>query len=148
MSAFPFYNSVNSQVYSLVHCTSNPEGFKLYKSSAWKVFGGQSSTKHNQSDQDQLTFDLNPCSNGLLTVSTDESCFTVSDIAKYLSREFSGCKDVPLNELWHLLSIHPVFPSDGFKDQIKDELKSMYGVTLRMALNPQTGKREQVLSFK
>lgn len=148
VSAFPFYNSVNSQVYSLVHCTSNPEGFKLYKSSAWKVFGGQSSTKHNHGDQDQLTFDLNPCSNGLLTVSTDESCFTVSDIAKYLSREFSRCKDVPLNELWHLLSIHPVFPSDGFKDQIKDELKSMYGVTLRMALNPQTGKREQVLSFK
>ncbi len=37
VAAFPFYNSQNSQVYSLLHCTSNEEGFKLYKKCAWKV---------------------------------------------------------------------------------------------------------------
>ena len=37
VAAFPFYNSQNSQVYSLIHCTSNEEGFKLYKNCAWKV---------------------------------------------------------------------------------------------------------------
>ena len=44
VSAFPFYNTQNSLVYNLIHCTSNKEGFKLYKKSAWKVFGAQSST--------------------------------------------------------------------------------------------------------
>ena len=38
VAAFPFYNSQNSQVYSLIHCTGNKEGFKLYKKSAWKTF--------------------------------------------------------------------------------------------------------------
>ncbi len=34
---------------------------------------------------------------------TDESCFTVRDIAKYLSREFAGRQDVLLDELWNIL---------------------------------------------
>lgn len=148
VSDFPFFNSQNSHVYSLVHCTSNPAGFKLYKSCAWKVFGGQSSTKHTHGIPDQMTFDLGPDSSELLSTTTDKSSFTVPDIARYLSRAFSGRKDVPLDELWNLLDNHPIFPSEGFKKEIKDDLKSMYGVTQRTAFNPSTGKREQLLSFK
>lgn len=57
VSAFPFYNTQNSLVYNLIHCTSNKEGFKLYKKSAWKVFGAQSSTKHSVESR-QLSFNL------------------------------------------------------------------------------------------
>ena len=148
VAAFPFYNSQNSQVYSLLHCTSNEEGFKLYKRCAWKVFGGQSSTKHLHGDQDQLVMDLGSNTNGVISTKTDESCFTVRDIAKYLSREFSGCQNVSLDSLWRHLDHHPIFPSDGFRKEIKDELKSMYGVMQRMEYNSQTGKREYLFSFK
>ena len=44
VAAFPFYNTNNSHMYNLIQCTSHKEGFKLYKKSAWKVFGAQSST--------------------------------------------------------------------------------------------------------
>lgn len=57
VSAFPFYNTQNSLVYNLIHCTSDKEGFKLYKKSAWKVFGAQSSTKHSAENR-QLSFDF------------------------------------------------------------------------------------------
>lgn len=57
VSAFPFYNTQNSLVYNLIHCTSNKEGFKLYKRSAWKVFGAQSSTKHSVENR-QLSFNF------------------------------------------------------------------------------------------
>ena len=103
VAAFPFYNSQNSQVYSLLHCTSNEEGFKLYKKCAWKVFGGQSSTKHLHSNPDQLVMDFGVGTSGIISTQTDESCFTVRDIAKYLSREFAGRQDVLLDELWNHL---------------------------------------------
>lgn len=148
VAAFPFYNSQNSQVYSLIHCTSNEEGFKLYKRCAWKVFGGQSSTKHLHSNPDQLVMDLEMGKYGNISTQTDESCFTVRDIAKYLSREFAGCQNVPLEELWGHLNNHPVFPSDGFKKEIRAELKSMYGVKQRLEYNPTTGKKEYLLSFQ
>ena len=148
VAAFPFYNSQNSQVYSLLHCTSNEEGFKLYKRSAWKVFDGQSSTKNMHGDPNQLVLDFGLDANGIISTKTDESCFTVQDIAKYLSREFSGRKDVPLDELWRHLDNHPVFPSDGFRKEIKDDLKNMYGVTQRLEYNLKTGKKEYLFSFK
>ena len=148
VAAFPFYNSQNSQVYSLLHCTSNEEGFKLYKKCAWKVFGGQSSTKHLHSNPDQLVMDFGVGTSGIISTQTDESCFTVRDIAKYLSREFAGRQDVLLDELWNHLDSHPVFPSDGFRKEIRAELKSMYGVKQRLEYNPTTGKKEYLLSFQ
>ena len=147
VAAFPFYNSQNSQVYSLLHCTSNEEGFKLYKKCAWKVFGGQSSTKHLHSNPDQLVMDFGVGTSGIISTQTDESCFTVRDIAKYLSREFAGRQDVLLDELWNHLDSHPVFPSDGFRKEIRAELKSMYGVKQRLEHNPTSGKKEYLLSF-
>ena len=32
-------------------------------------------------------------------------------------------------EIWQLLDEHPVFPSDGYRKVIKNELKSIYGAT-------------------
>lgn len=148
VSAFPFYNTQNSQVYSLVHCTSNREGFKLYKKCAWKVFGGQSSTKHMHDDPYQLMINLDTDTPASLTVATDESCFNVSDIAKYLNNEFSQRKNVPLDELWDLLDAHPIFPSEGYRKEIKKELTEMYGAIQETRNNPRTGKREILFSFK
>ena len=145
VAAFPFYNSQNSQVYSLIHCTGNQEGFKLYKKSAWKTFGARSSTKNTHFDSNQLTLDFT--GDGLITTSTDESCFTVTDIAKYLSRAFAGRTEVPLQEIWDLLDGHPIFPSEGFRNEIRDELKNTFGATIGTKVNPQTLKKETFVTF-
>ena len=148
VSAFPFFNSQNSLVYNLIHCTSNEAGFSLYKQSAWKVFGGQSSTKHLRTNQDQLVMDFGMPSTGSVSFATDESCYTVRDIAKYLCRTFSGCQDIRLDDLWKVLEKHPIFPSEGFRNEIKAELKNLYGVTQNVERNPISGKREYLFSFR
>ncbi|NBH74083.1 three-Cys-motif partner protein TcmP [Clostridiaceae bacterium] len=145
VGAFPFYNTQNSQLYSLIHCTSNIEGFKLYKQVAWKTFGGKSSTKDTHGDQLQLTFDFN--NDGFFAPATDESCFFVTDIAKYLQRSFAGQSNVPLDSLWQLLDYHPIFPSEGFRKEIRAELKNTYGATFSQITNPVTCKKQTVASF-
>ena len=142
VSAFPFYNSQNSLVYNLIHCTSNKEGFKLYKKSAWKVFGAQSSTKHSAENR-QFSFNLF----GEITEEEDESCLHVIDIAKYLQRSFRGRKQVPLYEMWELLDNHPIFPSEGFRNEIKSDLTDFFGAKIEQIVNPDTEKKEAVISF-
>lgn len=142
VSAFPFYNTQNSLVYNLLHCTSNKEGFMLYKKSAWKVFGAQSSTKHSVENR-QLSFDLF----GEITEEEDESCLHVIDIAKYLQRSFSGRKQVPLDEMWELLDNHPIFPSEGFRNEIKSDLTNFFDAKIEQIVNSETGKKETVISF-
>ena len=141
VSAFPFYNTQNSLVYNLIHCTSNKAGFRLYKKSAWKVFGAQSSTKHSAENR-QLSFNFD----GEIIMEEDDSCLHVVDIARYLDRSFRGRKQVPLNELWELLDNHPIFPSEGFRDEVKNELKT-FGAKIEQIVNPDTGKKETVISF-
>ena len=141
VSAFPFYNTQNSLVYNLIHCTSIKVGFRLYKKSAWKVFGAQSSTKHSAENR-QLSFNFD----GEIVVEEDDSCLHVVDIARYLDRSFRGRKQVPLNELWELLDNHPIFPSDGFRDEVRKELKG-FGAKVEQIVNPDTGKKETVISF-
>ena len=141
VSAFPFYNTQNSLVYNLIHCTSNKVGFRLYKKSAWKVFGAQSSTKRSAENR-QLSFNFD----GEIVVEEDDSCLHVVDIARYLDRSFRGRKQVPLNELWELLDNHPIFPSDGFRDEVRKELKG-FGAKVERIVNPDTGKKETVISF-
>ena len=46
VSSFPLFNKNNSLLYDLIHCTSNKEGFKLFKKCAWKTFEGKSSNKN------------------------------------------------------------------------------------------------------
>ena len=142
VSAFPFYNTQNSLVYNLIHCTSNKEGFKLYKKSAWKVFGAQSSTKHSAENR-QLSFNLY----GEIAEEEDESCLHVIDIAKYLQRNLRGQKQVPLDEMWELLDNHPIFPSEGFRNEIKSDLTGFFDAKIEQIVNPDTGKKETVISF-
>jgi hypothetical protein len=125
VAAFPFFNEKNAIVYNLIHCTGNIEGFKLYKKSAWKTFGGKSSTKDTHGREKQLTLDLE--GTGEMKTYTDEYCYYVKDIADYLQNIFRGQSDVPLSSLWEALDEHPIFPSDGFRPQIKEELKHIYG---------------------
>ena len=124
IAAFPFFNEKNAIVYNLIHCTSNIKGFRLYKQSAWQTFGGKSSTKNTHGLENQLVLDLD----GVDTpkTHTDEFCFYIKDIADYLQKSFNGRSNVPLSDLWALLDNHPIFPSDGFRSQIKNELKQNY----------------------
>lgn len=142
VSAFPFYNTQNSLMYNLIHCTSHKEGFKLYKKSAWKVFGAQSSTKHSP-ESGQLSFNFD----GVITTEADESCFHVIDIAKYLQQSFKGREKVPLDEMWSLLDDHPIFPSDGYRNEIKKDLIEGYDARIEQIVNEETGKKETVISF-
>ncbi len=142
VAAFPFYNTQNSHMYNLIHCTSNREGFKLYKKCAWKVFGAQSSTK-NSPDYGQFRFD----ENGFITTDTDASCFHVRDIAKYLQEHFKGRQMVPLNELWELLDDHPIFPSEGYRNDIKKELVATYGARQEQIYRVEINKKETVINF-
>lgn len=125
IAAFPFFNGKNSLVYDLVHCTSNIAGFKLYKHTAWKTFGGKSSLKNTHGIENQFMLDMDGGSS--LTTHTDENCYYVKDIVDYIQNQFAGQADVPFSELWDLLDEHPVFPSDGYCKIIKSELKSLYG---------------------
>ena len=142
VSAFPFYNTQNSLVYNLIHCTSNKEGFKLYKRSAWKVFGAQSSTKHSVENR-QLSFNFL----GEIAEEEDESCLLVIDIAKYLQRSFRGRKQVPQDEMWELLDNHPIFPSEGFRNEVKGNLTGFFDAKIEQIVSPDTGKKEMVISF-
>lgn len=142
ISAFPFYNTQNSLVYNLIHCTSNKEGFKLYKRSAWKVFGAQSSTKHSVENR-QLSFNFL----GEIAEEEDESCLHVIDIAKYLQRSFRGRKQVPLDEMWELLDNHPIFPSEGFRNEVKGNLTGFFDAKIEQIVSSDTGKKEMVISF-
>ena len=121
MSFFPFFNSKNALVYDLVHCTSNIEGFKLYKKCAWQVFDGQSSGKTRHESGNQLTLFINEHGTQL---NTDGRCFTLSDIVDFIIRKYSSREEVSKKEIWGLLDCHPVFPSDGFKDIISNMLKT------------------------
>lgn len=142
VSAFPFYNTQNSLVYNLIHCTSNREGFELYKKSAWKVFGAQSSTKR-LAESRQFSYNLF----GEIPEEEDESCLHVIDIAKYLQRNFRGRKQVTLDEMWELLENHPIFPSEGFRNEIKHNLTKIFDAKTEQIVNSETGKKETVISF-
>lgn len=128
IAAFPFFNEKNAIVYNLIHCTSNIKGFKLYKQSAWQTFGGKSSTKNTHGNENQIMLDFE--GNGFLKTATDEFCYYIKDIAEYLQTRFDGQTDVLLDDLWAVLDEHPVFPSDGFRNDIKKELKQNYNASV------------------
>ena len=120
VSFFPFFNSKNALVYDLVHCTSNIEGFKLYKKCAWKVFGGQSSGKTSKFAPNQMALNFNM--DGIIH-DVDDNCYTLNNIVDFIIKEYSDRGDVSKDEIWELLDYHPVFPSDGFKKEIASLLK-------------------------
>lgn len=117
VSAFPFFNTRNALLYDLIHCTCHEKGFKLFKKTAWKTFGGKSSTKNTQNIDGQLTFGI---------TNEDEYCYTLDNVAQYLQEHFFGQNDVPKEEVWSLLETHPVYPSEGFARELCSILKNTY----------------------
>ena len=128
IAAFPFFNEKNVLVYNLIHCTSILAGFKLYKRVAWKTFGNKSSMKNTHGMENQLVLDYDGKDD--TKTYTDEYCYYIKDIAEYLQKSFNGKKNVSFDDLWRVLDEHPVFPSDGFKKQIKNELKKYHGAII------------------
>lgn len=90
---------------------------------------------------------MDPKIDSVITVETDESCYTKYDIAKYLQKTFTGRKNVRLDEIWKKLDEHPIFPSI-YKNEIKTELVDMYGAQKIRRYNPETGKNEETISFR
>lgn len=131
VASFPFFNSNNSVVYNLIHCTGHQTGFDLFKSTAWKVFGDQSSGKHvnNSGEYDQLTFDA---LTGEIVSGrkVDDTCYTVRDIAAYLQKKFKGRQDVPKKEVRDYLIEHPVFPVRDYSNKTYAALKHYYGAVI------------------
>ncbi|MEW8994381.1 three-Cys-motif partner protein TcmP [Clostridium sp.] len=125
VSAFPFFNTKNALVYDLVHCTSHEKGFKLFKSTAWKTFGDKSSSKNKQGNNGQLSFDI-LTGETVSVISVDEYCYDVFNMAAYVQNNFKGQNNVPLEKVWYLLDRHPVFPSEGYKKELKNILKKDY----------------------
>ena len=82
-----------------------------------------------------------------LTEDEDKTCLHVLDIAKYLQHSFKGRKQVPLDELWELLDNHPIFPSEGFRNEVKSDLTGFFDAKIEQIMNPDTEKKETVISF-
>ena len=126
VSLAPFYNRTNGKLYSLIHCSANIEGTKLYKKVTWKTFGDKSSMKNTHGVEEQFVLDFN--GDGFLNTVTDEDCYYVKDIAKYIFEKYSAFGRVSLEAMYKDLDVHPIFPSDGYKNEIKAELKERYYV--------------------
>ena len=60
----------------------------------------------------------------------DEYCYDIYSIASYLQDNFCEKKDVLLGDIWSLLDGHPVFPSDGYRLQIKAVLNKDFGAQI------------------
>ena len=124
VSVAPFYNRTNGKLYSLIHCSANIEGAKLYKRVTWKTFGDKSSMKNTHGLETQLTFDFNE--DGISDTITDEDCYYVKDIAKYIFEKYHCFGRVSIDDVYRDLDTHPIFPSDGYKNEIKAWLNEHY----------------------
>lgn len=126
IASFPFFNRKNGLVFNIIHCTKHIHGFNLFKKDAWKTFGGQSSDKNTHGEGDLFSFDFDASEPGAIKIESDEFCYTISDISFYIIHHYQGKGKVPLKKIWELLSYHPIFPNEGFRPEIKRELKK-YG---------------------
>lgn len=128
IAVFPFVNSNNALVYNLIHVTGNFEGFKLFKKTAWKVFGDKSSLRESKKQDGQLSFLIStPTGDFTIGVPEDSGCYYPRDIARYLHRMFCGQHDIPIGNVWAKLDEHPIFPSEGYRNEIKKYLKEECG---------------------
>ena len=127
IASFPFFTRNNVLLYNLIYVSSNIKGLILYKKVAWKTFGGKSSLKNTHGQEDQLVFSLD--GGAFFESNTDDSCYYVKDIAKDIYNKFSQHHEVDMESIYFYLERHPIFPSEGFRRQIKEELKSTYGVS-------------------
>lgn len=123
IASFPFFNSKNALLYNLIFVTKNMKGFSLFKTTAWKTFGGQSSNKKLK-DLYQYTLNLDSDECDSLIYNVDENCYTLLNVCDYIKSYYKGELEVPFTDIWTLLDNHPIFPSDGYKTEIKKELKN------------------------
>ena len=72
----------------------------------------------------------------------DERCYYVKDIVDYLQSKFAGQKDIPLATIWADLDAHPVFPSDGYRAEIKKALKNDYSAKISRSTISFTDRRQ------
>lgn len=121
IASFPFFTRTNGLVYNLIHVSGNIEGLKLFKKVAWKTFGDKSSLKNTHGNENQLMLDFS--GSGYSTTQTDEDCYYVKDIAKDIYEKYRARGTVKLKEVYQYLDEHPIFPSNGYKQEIKRELK-------------------------
>lgn len=121
IASFPFFTRSNGLLYNLIYVSGNIEGLKLFKRVAWKTFGDKSSLKNTHGSEGQLMFSLDGSSQ--FTTMTDEECYYVKDIAKDIYEKFHSRGNVKLGEIYRYLDGHPIFPSDGYKNEIRNELK-------------------------
>ena len=77
----------------------------------------------------QLQFDLS--GKGFSSTKTDDECYFVKDIAKYIYEKYSALGTTTLKVLYNDLDTHPVFPSNGYKIEIRAELKRIYSVVIK-----------------
>ena len=77
----------------------------------------------------QLQFDLS--GKGFSTTETDNDCYFVKDIAKYIYDKYFALGTTTLADIYADLDMHPVFPSDGYKIEIRAELKRIYSVVIK-----------------
>lgn len=129
IASFPFFNRKNTVVYNLIFCTHHIEGIKLFKKKAWQAFGGKSSLKDTHGLENQMTIDFE--TGEAVFATADEGCYYIKDVAKYVVDKFGDRDDVMIDEIYDDLDRHPVFPSDGYKNEIKKELKERYGAEIK-----------------
>ncbi len=129
VSSFSFFNKNNGQLYHLIHCSKNIEGLKLFKKVVWNIFGDKSSLKNTHGKETQLS--LFSQSGNIVCAETDEDCYTMQDVAKYVYEKYSSLPSVDLETVYADLDRHPVFPSDGYKLKLKSELKLLYSVEIK-----------------
>ena len=116
LAVVPFFIQTNTEIYNIIFFTKHIEGFKLFKKTAWKIFGGKSSNKNTHGVENQTILDFG-------VIPEEKQCYYVSDIADYVFYNFKGRANVPLQEIWDMLDNHPIFPTDDYKNKIKNELR-------------------------
>ena len=112
----------------MVFCSGNVKGIVLFKKIAWKAFGGHSSMKARQDNETQLSFFSDGNDEFEVSTITDDHCYNVMDIAKYVYQKYSSQGEVNILTIYDDLDRHPIFPSDGYKKEIMAELKASYNV--------------------
>jgi three-Cys-motif partner protein len=139
IASFPFFNTCNAVVYNLLLGTGSLEGFTTFKKVAWKIFGGKSSGKKTYESEGQLMINTDYMTT--TTTPADENCYFPKDIANYLHHMFFGQENVPLADVWAALEEHPVFPSEGFRPEIKQCLQTTFGDKIAQSTISFTGTK-------
>lgn len=125
IASFPFYIKTNQLIYNLVFFSWNAKGIILFKRTAWDVFGGQSSIKHSVASETpgQMSLDFET---GIIKADAPPGIYTVYDIAKFIYEKYRNRGEVSWSEIYACLDKHPLFPSEGYKPQIKKMLKESF----------------------